>query len=428
MVRVSDHSVVVLLASVDNLCGPLVTLFAILSLRIVLVNLLLSATKVRRMFDSHGRILAWISCCVASVMLVASGGHAAVTSSSLHGFNHDDFDGLLFDDDLIQGLSEEPIFFGDPGVYENDQFPITGWHPANNVDPADQLPSFTDGVGERGTGLTGLLNDNLPGAPPAPISGAPVKIVEYVLAEPSDIGRINILTGNRNNSDGRIFLTTSILYSTDGGASFDDLGYFESDPSGVFNNEVSPESPLDPEQASTITSIFNDASTTMLTGVTNIELSFYAVSIFGGPGGDVSGVHVDPFDGVNTFTGVDDGFGPAFISPLVWEIDVVAPASQVVGDYNGDGSVNIADYTVWRNSLGSTVSEGTGADGNLNGVIDADDYTVWKLYFGAADGSAGTVATAAVPEPATFQLVALLAAAVVMFRRRGIQPYCCTPT
>lgn len=377
------------------------------------------------MFYSHSNRLAWIGCCFASLLLTASGGHAAVTSSSLHGAEHDALDGLLFDDDLIQGLSEEPASFGEAGVYENDQFPITGWHPANNVDPNDQLPSLTDGVGERGTGLTGLLNDNQPGGAPVPLSGAPVKIVEYVLAEPADIGRINILTGNRNNSDGRIFLTASILYSTNDGSSFESLGYFESDPSGVFNNEVSPEAPFDPEQASTITSIYNDASTTMLSGVTNIEISFYSVAIFGGPGGDVSGVHVDPFDGINTFTGVDDGFGPAFISPLVWEIDVVAPAAQVVGDYNGDGSVDIADYTVWRNTLGTAVTAGAGADGNSNGVIDADDYSVWKLYFGASDGSPAAVAAAAVPEPATYYLAVTLTAAILIWLPRSSHKACC---
>lgn len=379
------------------------------------------------MFYSNGNGIAWIGCYLTSFVLASTSGFAAVTSSAIHGVNHTDFDGLLFDDDLIQGLSEEPFFFGDPGVYENDKFPITGWHPANNVDPADQLPSFTDGVGERGTGLTGLLNDNQPGGSPQPLSGAPVKVVEYVLAEPSDIGRINILTGNRNNSDGRIFLTTSILYSTDGGSNFESLGYFQSDPSGVFNNEVSPEAPFDPEQGSTITSIFNDTSTTLLTGVTNIELSFYSVAVFGGPGGDISGVHVDPFDGVNTFTGIDDGFAPAFISPLVWEIDIVSPATQVAGDYNGDGHVNIADYAVWRNNLGATVPEGTGADGSSNGVIDVEDYHVWKLYFGASDGSAGGVAAAAVPEPATVQLAVVLAVAVVACRRAIVQRYGCDP-
>ena len=34
------------------------------------------------------------------------------------------------------------------------------------------------------------------------------------------------------------------------------------------------------------------------------------------------------------------------------------------GDYNGNGAVDAADYTVWRNTKGLTVLQGTGADGN----------------------------------------------------------------
>jgi len=31
-----------------------------------------------------------------------------------------------------------------------------------------------------------------------------------------------------------------------------------------------------------------------------------------------------PYDGVNPFTGLDDGLNAAFVSPLVWELDVLA--------------------------------------------------------------------------------------------------------
>ncbi len=58
------------------------------------------------------------------------------------------------------------------------------------------------------------------------------------------------------------------------------------------------------------------------------------------------------------------------------------PAS-ITGDYNADRAVNIADYTVWRDALGSPViAPGTGSDGDLSGVIDPGDYTVWKENFG----------------------------------------------
>jgi CSLREA domain-containing protein len=66
------------------------------------------------------------------------------------------------------------------------------------------------------------------------------------------------------------------------------------------------------------------------------------------------------------------------------------PAGVLAGDYNGDGVVGAADYTVWRNNLGAgshpgtlPVGEGVVGDGNGDGVVDARDYAVWKSNFGA---------------------------------------------
>ncbi|MEZ6098393.1 MAG: hypothetical protein R3E01_05425 [Pirellulaceae bacterium] len=70
-------------------------------------------------------------------------------------------------------------------------------------------------------------------------------------------------------------------------------------------------------------------------------------------------------------------------------------SQSLPGDYNNNGSVDAADYTVWKDNFGSDTN--LDADGNGNGVIDAADYTVWKDNFG---NSLATVATAAVPEPA----------------------------
>jgi hypothetical protein len=63
-------------------------------------------------------------------------------------------------------------------------------------------------------------------------------------------------------------------------------------------------------------------------------------------------------------------------------------AGGAPGDFNIDGTVNLADYTVWRDNLG-----GDSAALNGNGAGDATvtvaDYDLWKENFGSAGGGAG---------------------------------------
>ncbi|MEZ6098259.1 MAG: hypothetical protein R3E01_04745 [Pirellulaceae bacterium] len=93
---------------------------------------------------------------------------------------------------------------------------------------------------------------------------------------------------------------------------------------------------------------------------------------------------------------------PALDSGLTWDIAYrtnrvelhVIKASLLPGDYNGNGVVDAADYTVWKDAFGSTTE--LAADGNGNGVIDAADYTIWKDNFG---NTLAPVAIVDVPEP-----------------------------
>ena len=87
-------------------------------------------------------------------------------------------------------------------------------------------------------------------------------------------------------------------------------------------------------------------------------------------------------------------------------------------DYNGDGTVNAADYTVWRDTLGAT-GAGLAADGNGNNVVDAGDYAVWQAGFGQSVGSASV--SNAVPEPATLGLCIALAA-LLLAQRAAVSP------
>jgi endoglucanase len=82
----------------------------------------------------------------------------------------------------------------------------------------------------------------------------------------------------------------------------------------------------------------------------------------------------------------------------------------VPGDYNVDGTVDAADYAVWRDLLGS----GTALPNDDTAGVALDDYQRWKSNFGLTTGAASSTP---VPEPSSAMLL-LLAAALV--RRRVI--------
>jgi hypothetical protein len=74
------------------------------------------------------------------------------------------------------------------------------------------------------------------------------------------------------------------------------------------------------------------------------------------------------------------------------------------GDYNGDGLVDMADYVVWRKAAGTT---NVWADGDGNGTVGTEDYNIWRAAFGAGAATGQSIA-AAVPEPTTFVLAAIM--------------------
>ena len=90
------------------------------------------------------------------------------------------------------------------------------------------------------------------------------------------------------------------------------------------------------------------------------------------------------------------------------------PPPTTTGDYNGDGTVDAADYTMWQDALGNVVTlAGTGADGDESGTIDEGDYLFWSERFGDVITS-GT--TASVPEPCSLILMSLAMMNLVVCR------------
>ncbi|TWT66887.1 hypothetical protein Pla123a_45880 [Posidoniimonas polymericola] len=92
--------------------------------------------------------------------------------------------------------------------------------------------------------------------------------------------------------------------------------------------------------------------------------------------------------------------------------------AALFGDFNDDGLVNGADYTIWRDNLGQSdsVLNGNGSNDASGNVVQAD-YFLWRNHYGISNASAGSAAAAAAPEP-TAMLLGLIAAAPLVSRRR----------
>jgi predicted outer membrane repeat protein len=84
-----------------------------------------------------------------------------------------------------------------------------------------------------------------------------------------------------------------------------------------------------------------------------------------------------------------DQRGTPFTRVAGGRIDIGAVESQpspLPGDYNFNGIVDAADYSVWRDTLGSTTdlrADSSGPTvGTPNGIVDQADYDFWKSHFG----------------------------------------------
>jgi hypothetical protein len=84
-------------------------------------------------------------------------------------------------------------------------------------------------------------------------------------------------------------------------------------------------------------------------------------------------------------------------------------SASVLGDYNENGIVDAADYTLWRDNLGGPAESLPNRDPGNSGVINQSDYTYWQSRFGMTSGSgAGAGGAAAVPEPSTELFVMIM--------------------
>ncbi|MEX2170805.1 MAG: GH25 family lysozyme [Pirellulales bacterium] len=90
--------------------------------------------------------------------------------------------------------------------------------------------------------------------------------------------------------------------------------------------------------------------------------------------------------------------------------------APLAGDYNQDGTVDAADYLVWRNNVGS----GTSLANDDTPGVGPDDLARWQANFGQAVGTGlGLATNATIPEPTTVALLAIAAGMLMLVRVRG---------
>jgi hypothetical protein len=133
---------------------------------------------------------------------------------------------------------------------------------------------------------------------------------------------------------------------------------------------------------------------------------------------DEQGGKIIYFEGTysNTFSGNSQPTPLYDYNQMMYRLDLSTIPSllppTLVGDYNGDGKVDAADYTVWRDTFGSTTDLRANGDntGASSGVIDQADYLAWVQNFGASQG-AGSAVT--VPEPTSIMLLTTAAVGAI---------------
>lgn len=110
---------------------------------------------------------------------------------------------------------------------------------------------------------------------------------------------------------------------------------------------------------------------------------------------------------INTFSSLDDSFA-ALDAGLIWDV-VYNPTNVQVevilglpGDFNNDLVVDAADYTVWRDNLGSAT---TLPGDPTPGMVTAADRAVWAANYGATAPPAAASYATAVPEPGALGLL-----------------------
>jgi autotransporter-associated beta strand protein len=116
------------------------------------------------------------------------------------------------------------------------------------------------------------------------------------------------------------------------------------------------------------------------------------------------------------------GSGATNISPFFTGtgrlmVTTMGTVQLLAGDYNGNGTVDAADYVLWRDALGTNTQLQNEGPGVTPGTVTQEDYTTWRANFGRTAGSGG-VLSSAIPEPVTWLLLVMCGLTSVATSRR----------
>lgn len=192
------------------------------------------------------------------------------------------------------------------------------------------------------------------------------------------------------------------------------------------------------DNSSTLTfEIFNSSGTSLInvTGIADLDGAVVDVDLMSGftptVGSTFNLIKATSFgstgsgttENVGTGTGYtlaaeDAGrFSLAIVSALGGQVlrATYLGAPVLAGDYNNNGTVDAADYVVWRNNAGTSNPL---PNDPLGGTIGASQYNQWRSHFGQTAGSGAALGAGAVPEPGALVL-AICSACLGLLRRRG---------
>jgi MYXO-CTERM domain-containing protein len=101
------------------------------------------------------------------------------------------------------------------------------------------------------------------------------------------------------------------------------------------------------------------------------------------------------------------------------DLYVIRPvqAAGPSADFNGNGTVDAGDYTVWRDNFGNTNATNALGDADGDSDVDGADFLAWQQQFGTSTGATQSN-TGSVPEPSGLALGLSVAAAAAAARRR----------